>query len=116
MLSASRLERGFGVYECESIAILIDNEEHVVFVHELIIPHANIIDITGNIWRDCHHIGADPRVSSPWRIEVVPRHIVAEQTSYHEQDESKQHTYDGPHLYLLQWLATTSPPPQKRQT
>jgi hypothetical protein len=101
ILSVSRRERGFGVCERESIAVLIDDEEHVALVDELIVPHANIINVTGNVWRNCSHIGADAGVSGPWRIEVVARHIVAEQTSRNEQDESKQHTYDSLHWHLL---------------
>jgi hypothetical protein len=111
----SARERSFGVRERESIAILIDDEEHVALVDELIIPHANIIDVTGNIRRDCNHIGANPGVSGSWRIEVICRQIVAEHASCNEQDESKQHAYNGPHWYLLQCLAMTSPPPQNRQ-
>ena len=90
ILSVSRRERGFGVCERESKTLLVDDEEHVALVHELIIPHANIINPTGNVGRHCHHIGADAGVSGPWRIEVVDRHIVAEQTSCNEQDESKR--------------------------
>src|SRR5438105_14086391 len=116
MLSVSRRERGFGVGKRESKALLIDCEKHVALVHELIVPHANIINITGNVGRHCHHIGADTGVPGPWRIEIVSRHIVAEQTTCNEQDESKQDTYDGLHRYLLQWLVMTSAPTQKRQT
>src|SRR5260370_23414302 len=78
MLSVSRRERGFGVCERESKALLVDDEEYVALVHELIIPHANIINPTGNVGRHCHHIGADPGVSGPWRIEVVDRHATVE--------------------------------------
>src|SRR5260370_34012910 len=116
MLSVSRRENSFSVGERASIPFLINDEEHVVLVHELVIPHPNVIDVTGNVGSDCNHIGADSGVSGPWRIEVIARHIVAEQTSCNEQDESKKHAYGGLHCYLLQWLVTTSAPPQRRQT
>src|SRR6266481_2335864 len=110
MLSVSCRKRGFGVCQRQSKALLIDYEQHVALVHELIISHANIIDVTRNVGRDCNHIGADPGVSGPSRIEVVHRDIVAEQSSCNEQDESKQHTYDRVHWYLLQRFVTTIAP------
>jgi len=81
MLSASRRKHSFGVGERESVALLIDCEEDVALVHELVIPHANIIDVTENVGRDCNNIGADPSISGPWRVEIIPRYIVAKQTS-----------------------------------
>jgi hypothetical protein len=84
MLSVSRRERGFGICERESKALLIDYEEYVSLVYELIITYANIINPTGNVRRDCDHICADAGVSRPWRIEIVGHHIVTEQTSCNE--------------------------------
>jgi hypothetical protein len=42
ILSVCRRDRCFGVCQRESEAILIDDEEHIVLVHEFIIPHTNI--------------------------------------------------------------------------
>src|SRR5262249_45847189 len=100
MLGMSRLERSFGVGKCESIAFLIDDEEHVALVHELVIFNADLVDVAGNVRRHRNNVGADPGVSSPRRIEVIDRQIVAKQTSCGDQDESKQETYDGVHLIV----------------
>src|ERR1700741_2985932 len=97
MLGVSRRERSFGVSERKFVAFLIDNEEHITLVHELIIPHANIIDVTGNVRCNRNDVGTDSGVSGPWRIEVITHQIVAEQTSCDEQDESKHNTHDGLH-------------------
>ena len=84
ILSVFHRECGFGVGERQPVAIPIDDEQQVALVHELIVPHTNIIDVAGNVRRDRNHIGADPGVPGPWRIEIVARHVVAEQTSRDE--------------------------------
>ena len=63
-------------------------------MHELIVFHPHIVDITGYVGSDCHHIRTDTGVSSPGRVEVVARHVVAEKTGDSEQDERKQYTDD----------------------
>ena len=108
MLSLSRRERGFGVCERDPVTLLIDEEQDVALVHELIVLHPHIIDITGDIRSDCHHIGSDTGVSCPGRVEIVVGHVVAEKTSYSEEDKRKQYTYDRQHRQLLSACSRSS--------
>ena len=86
-------------------------------MHELIVVHADIINVTGYVRGNRDDIGADAGIPGPGRIEIVGRHIVTKKAGYNEQDYSQQHTYDGMHLEsLLYRMLATSPPPQKRQT
>src|SRR5262245_14209661 len=97
MLGWSRRQRGFGVCKGEAIALLIDYEEYVSCTHKLMMPYADIIHVTGDVGGDCNNVGTDPGVSSPGRIEVIARQIVAQQTSSNEQDDSEQSAYDRLH-------------------
>src|SRR6266436_8632139 len=101
VLSLSHRERGFGICERDPVTLLIDEEQDVALVHELIVLHPHIIDITGDIWSDWHHIGSDTGISCPGRVEIVVGHVIAEKTSYSEEDKRKQYTYDRPHRLLL---------------
>ena len=55
----------FRFFQCFLVTRLVNGEQHLVFLHQLVIVDVNRRDKTGHVGGDRHDIGAKTRVTRP---------------------------------------------------